>query len=196
MGQRLRPGWVRRCLPVLACAAGLMSLGCGSALSSPDGGGQPGLCSADVPAGQPCNTLANVGTAITPTCVTGTMPAGAGGTIVDGTYVLTAQTYYNVPACPTAPISETVVIAGSCFQVVFGFGDVVAGNGSTRVSVQGNSYTQTSTCTHFDFDASAGTSSDGPGKTYTATATMFTLFTNNSAVGNDNPDRVEVLTRQ
>ena len=94
-----------------------------------------------------------------------------------------------------APISETVVIAGSCFQVVFGFGDVVAGNGSASVSVQGNSYTQTSTCTHFEFDASAQMS-DGPGKTYTATATTFTLFTNNSAVGNDNPDRVEVLTRQ
>ena len=64
------------------------------------------------------------------------------------------------------------------------------------MSVQGNSYTQTSTCTHFDFDASAAHRPDGPGKTYTATATMFTLFTNNSAVGNDNPDRVEVLTRQ
>jgi len=28
------------------------------------------------------------------------------------------------------------------------------------------------------------------------TATTFTVFTNNSAVGNDNPDRVEVLTRR
>jgi hypothetical protein len=195
MGQRLLPGWVRGCLPVLACAAGLMPLGCGSELSSPDGGGQPGVCSANVPAGQPCNTLANVATSVTPTCVTEAMPAGTGGTIVDGTYVLTAQTYYNVPACPMSPISETVVIAGSCFQVVFGFGDVLAGNGSTSVTVQGNSYTQTSTCTHFEFDASAQMS-DGAGKTYSATATTFTLFTNNSAVGNDNPDRVEVLTRR
>ena len=193
MGQRLLPGWVRGCMLALACAAGLMALGCGSEPSSPDGGGQPGMCSADVPAGQPCNTLANVATAITPTCTTGTMPAGEGGTIVDGTYVLTAQTYYNVAACPAGALSETVVIAGSCFQAAFG--DALTGNGSVSVAVQGNNYTQTATCTFFSFDAS-GARPDGPGKTYTATATTFTLFTNNSAVGNDNPDRVEVLTRR
>ena len=193
MGQRLLPGWVRGCLPALACAAGLIPMGCGSELSSPDGGGQPGMCSADVPAGQPCNTLANVATAITTTCVTGTMPTGTGGTIVDGTYVLTAQTYYNSPGCPTGTLSETVVISGSCFQAVFG--DSLTGNGSVSVAVQGNSYTPTATCTFFSFDAS-GATRDGPGKTYTATATTFTVFTNNSAVGNDNPDRVEVLTRR
>jgi hypothetical protein len=190
MGQRLRPGWVRGCLPALACAAGLMPLGCGSELSSPDGG----VCSASVPAGQPCNTLANVATAIAPTCVTGTMPAGTGGTIVDGTYVLTAQTYYNLPSCPTASISETVVISGGCFQIVFSVG-TFAGNASASVAVEGNNYTETSTCTFLNFAPSA-VSQDGPGKTYTATATTFTLFTNNSAVGNDNPDRVEVLTLQ
>jgi len=121
------------------------------------------------------------------------MPTGTGGTIVDGTYVLTAQTYYNAPGCPTGTLSVTVVISGSCFQAVFG--DSLTGNGSVSVAVQGNSYTPTATCTFFSFDAS-GATPDGPGKTYTATATTFTVFTNNSAVGNENPDRVEVLTRR
>jgi hypothetical protein len=37
---------------------------------------------------------------------------------------------------------------------------------------------------------------DAPTKTFTATATTVTFFSLNSAVGNTNPDRVEVYTRR
>src|SRR5689334_1244304 len=65
-----------------------------------DGATGGGSCGANVPAGQGCNTLSNVGAAVTPTCDPGTIPAGTGGTIVEGTYTLTSQTYYGSTACP------------------------------------------------------------------------------------------------
>ena len=84
--------------------------------------------------------LANVATAITPTCVSGTMPVGTGGTIVDGTYVLTSQTNYR-RELSKAPLSfsETITIAGDCFQTVFG--DILSGTCSGRLDDAGNTFT-------------------------------------------------------
>src|SRR5262245_29922908 len=104
-------------------------------MASPDGS-SPGMCGADVPAGQACNTLANIGSPITPTCVTGTMPTGIGGTILDGTYVFTSQTYYNDSACPTTPVAETIVVSGACIQGIFE--TIITGTVSTTFVVQGD----------------------------------------------------------
>jgi hypothetical protein len=47
-------------------------------------------------AGPQCNAIANGAPVVTPTIVDGTRPAGAGGEIKDGTYFVTAVTYYLV----------------------------------------------------------------------------------------------------
>src|SRR5215471_21351278 len=105
-------------LLALLCSMTVAAAGCGGSATSPDGAASGGQCGADVEAGQACNAVANNATPITPTCTTGTMPTGTGGTIVDGTYQLTSQTYYNVSSCPTSPFAETLTISGGCFQAV------------------------------------------------------------------------------
>jgi len=170
----------------------LAPLTCSSGSLSPDGS-SGGMCSANVPAGQACNTLQNIASPITPTCVTDTMPAGTGGTILDGTYVLASQTYYNVSGCSNVAISETIAISGGCVQLAFG--DPITGSGSTSFVVQGNNITSTTTCLDLPVDG-ASLMMDGPTKTFTATPTTFTLFTRNEGMGISNPDRVEVFTKQ
>jgi hypothetical protein len=90
-----------------------------------------------------------------------------GGTYADGTYVLTAETYYQSGNCvPDSPSSETLVIAGDCEQwAVTGPTDTDGGvngaiNGSTTFAVQGDQITG---C---EINA----------ETFTATATTLTFF--------------------
>src|SRR5262245_16882190 len=184
---------MRSILRALGWAVALAPLACTSGSSAPDGS-SPGMCSAGVPPGQACSTLQNIASPITPTCVTGTMPNGAGGTILDGTYVLASQTYYNDGACPMTPLSETVVISGGCIQLAFDASGINA-TGSTTFVVQGDSITTTTTCLDLGVDAGPPTMDAGT-KTFTATATTFTLFTLNSAGGSPNPDRVETFTKR
>src|SRR5215510_11381737 len=112
-------------------AVALTASACGSGALSPSGA-QSGLCSADVPPGQECTALHSVAAPVKPTCVSGTLPTGIGGTILDGTYVLTSQTYYNSgTGCPTLAVSLTLVIAGDCAQSVF-TSDIESGALSSR----------------------------------------------------------------
>jgi hypothetical protein len=174
----------------------LTAAGCGAAMSSADGasmspdGGSPGMCGAEVPAEQACNTLANAADQITPTCVSGTIPTGTGGTIVDGTYVLTSQTYYqDSTTCVKPSFSETITIAGDCMQgVVAG---VLSGNFSGRIATQGNTFTSTLTCQRIDADAAV--IMNVPTQTYTATNTTLTLFSVHSSI---NTFDVAVFTRR
>jgi hypothetical protein len=154
-----------------------------------------GACSADVPKGVACNAIVNVATQITPTCAAGTIPTGNGGTITDGIYVATAQTFYNRSACPTTSVSQTLLVSGDCFQAVAqtqGAGDSTTVTLSFTIVAQGNRLTPTLTCSDINFPVTQ----DAPTTTFTATGSTLTLFTLNSAVGNPNPDRVEVFTRQ
>jgi hypothetical protein len=136
-----------------------------------------GACSSDVPSGGACNTIVDVGTAVAPTCATGALPTGTGGAIVDGTYVLTSQTYYD-GACPSVPISATLVGAGDCLQISATLyeGAGVPYTFSAVRSVQGNQYAATLTCPI----ASACPSQT---LTFTATASELTLFEPASACG-------------
>jgi hypothetical protein len=185
--------WLAWAVALAAGACGGGTLTADGASMPPDGASSdsvsPGMCGADVPPGQACNMLANVATTITPTCVSGTIPVGTGGTIVDGTYVLTSQTYYQDTSCPMLPLSETIAIAGDCIQIVFG--SIFSGTTSGRLTTQGNMFAGTQTCQHLDVDA-AVTIMDAQMKTYTATSTTFTLFSVYPTTGSD----VAVFTRR
>lgn len=169
--------------------------GCGGGATAADAGGERpsgGMCSADVPPGQACSTLAVLGEPVPPTCSDETMPVGAGGTIVDGTYVLTAQTYYNVATCPRIGLSQTIQIAGDCMQLASG--SPFDATNAVRLTIAGNGLTVMRTCSSLDPDA--GFTMAGPSTlTFTATDTTFTLFTDYTVAGLPGTDSVAVYTR-
>jgi hypothetical protein len=79
-----------------------------SADDSACGGGSSGMC----------NTVAELGQRVPITCVIGTAPSMTGGTIGDGTYVLTSVTVYTANCIGgLAPANRsTVVVLGACMQ--------------------------------------------------------------------------------
>jgi hypothetical protein len=150
-------------------------------------------CSVDVSDGGACNDVRDVGLPVTPTCVTGDIPAGSGGNIVDGTYTLVAQTYYNVPFCPPIQLSGTVIISGGCLHLVAHsvmVDPATEVRASTRVTIEGNRVMEDATC------VPSGRISDAPRKTFTAVGSKLMLFTSNAGTDSSNPDRVEVLERR
>ena len=66
---------------------------------------------------------------------------------------------------------------------------------SSTVTTTMNEITVTVTCSQLDSDA-AGYTPDAPLQSFTATNTTFSLFSRNLAAGNQNPDRIEVYTKQ
>jgi hypothetical protein len=150
------------------------------------------MCSVDNPPGQQCNAVEMTAAAITPSCVTGTIPVGTGGTIVDGTYALTEQIYYNITSCPP-PVAETLVFSGGCRQfAIDGLRQITS---SATFAVSGTSFTVTPTCFHAEQDAATVVSSMA-NVTFTATPTTFTLFSDKAGTGDSNPDIVDVFTRR
>src|SRR4029079_2733572 len=184
-----------------AWALALAASACSSGMAAPDGAStgtdgasmdtpSVGMCGGDVPAGQECTGLANLGAAVTPICKTGTAPTGTGGPIADGTYVLTSQDKYGSTCSSALALSETLMIAGDFVQLVLG--DILAGTGSVRLTTQGNAIMFTRTCLHIDTDG-AVLKDDVAMQTYTATSTTFTLFETNATTGVTN---VWVFTRR
>ncbi len=192
------------CLRVAAIAFLCAGAACGSsqavsdagdaAVDAGDGPGGAGSCSANVPHGQACNTLTNVGAAVTPTCVSGTIPIGTGGTIVDGTYTLTAQTYYGSTTCSSTPVNATLEIAGGCVQEVSSMPLPVTV--STTHTVAGATITRTVTCIDLVGVDAGSLSLDFATDTFTATPTTFTIFIKNSGTSSANPDRVETYQKR
>src|ERR1051325_3976898 len=125
-------------------------------------------CGAEIPSGQVCNLVADDAPTIVPTCTTGSMPVGTGGTVVAGTYHFTSQTYYNVPFCPTTAFSGTIVIGGGCIQSSTD-SPLVATTSATLV-IHGNIAEVSPRCIN------TGTLSgnpDAPARTFTATPTTL-----------------------
>jgi hypothetical protein len=184
-----RRGWF------IAAIVLCLGAGCGGGGGAPavDAAGEQvttGMCSADVPPGQACNMLTDVGTPVMPTCATATMPTGTGGPVADGTYVLTAQTYYNVVFCPPLGFSETIQVAGDCMQVASN----AFGAAAVKLTVAGPSLTSVKTCVQSRSDA--GLSMAGPStQTFTATATTLTLFTDYTSAAEPGIDNVAVFTK-
>jgi hypothetical protein len=96
-----------------------------------------------------CNALANLGAQVPGVLVASAAPAPNGGTLVDGTYVLTKYQVYTGPGGPSGSagnsFASTLVLAGSTYQAVSN-----QGSGDERVSgafmTSGTSYTASVTC--------------------------------------------------
>lgn len=102
---------------------------CQDGLPVPDGGlpavrPPPGYCAGDAGTGDAgrgdggvCNAVANIGAAVTAVNVASAPPTATGGTIVNGTYVLTAVRAYTGPGGASGPAtgtaSTTMVITGA-----------------------------------------------------------------------------------
>ena len=186
--------WIPAVLIALAHVACSSDSSPGPDGSSPDGssdGTVAATCGAGTPAGQACTNAPDNGAVITPTCATGAMPSGTGGTVIPGTYHLTAQTYYNVPSCPSTALSGTLVIGGGCIQS--STDTPIVATTSSVLTIHGNIAEINVQCVNAG--AFMG-NVDAPNRTFTATATTFTMFTMNAQAGNPNPDRGEVSTRE
>jgi len=152
-----------------------------------------GMCGVGIPAGQACNMVKAMGATSIQSCVTGAIPAGTGGTILDGTYELTSQTYYN-SNCSQIAVAETVVFSGNCLELATSV--PVQFTGSGTFTVAGANFMLTTNCVHVDVDGATTMSNPSRTQTFTATPTSFTLFTNNSASGGTGSDTVAVFTRR
>ncbi len=195
------------CLRVAAIAYLCAGAACGSSQAASDAGDAgsdagivvsdagegAGSCSANVPHGQACNTFTSLGAPVTPTCMSGTIPTGTGGTIVDGTYTLISQTYYGSTACSSVPVNATLEIAGECVQEVSSTPLPVTA--STTHTVSGATITRTVTCIDLGIDAGPP-SLDFATDTFTATPTTFTIFIKNSGTSSPNSDRVETYQKR
>src|SRR5580704_3602626 len=129
---RARLELARRLAGMWACAlaAGTWLVACSSPIN------EDAACAAPI---------VDIGPTITPTCSSATPPTALGGTYADGTFVLTAETYYQSANCvPGSSISQTLRVSGGCEEWA---GTSSAGSdggpnsttsGSTTFAVQGN----------------------------------------------------------
>jgi hypothetical protein len=157
----------------------------------PDQGGDAGSCSANVPDGGACNTVVDVGGHVTPTCAAGVLPTGTGGTIAEGTYVLSAQTYYQSGPCQLDPLSVTFVASGDCIQLSATFyvgASSYPFRDSFIATVQANQVLRQLTCGGGSISCMATET-----VTFTATPSTLTLFEPATVCS---PAVVEVYTRQ
>jgi hypothetical protein len=116
-----------------------------------------------------------------------------GGSVADGTYVLSAQTYYAGGTCPAPSLSVTLVVEGDCWQEVAGAGaanNAISFNAAYAVMVQGNQITTTPTCVDGPASREASTA------TFTANGSTITIFSTPSAGGQTTADVVDVFTKQ
>jgi hypothetical protein len=142
-----------------------------------------------------CNSIAQAGPGIDPVFSSGTPPTPEGGTLVDGTYALTALTFYGADATTCEQpaedyvslgltIAETYVLSGSSVESVLNEFGTIERASSTFV-VSADALTVQQTCT------SSGSPSESLFE-FTATGTTVTLFGTESDCGTE----VETLTKQ
>jgi hypothetical protein len=107
---------------VVACGARTPLSSSSSSSSSPPPGEAPGddaasPCIPAGPAGSACNALSPAGRSVHSACVSGPAPSPAGGTIVDGTYVLVASRFFG--GCPIDETDRIVwQVCGSAWATV------------------------------------------------------------------------------
>ena len=75
-----------------------------------------GECNPTPPDDGACNSLAPSGPLVPYECISATIPTATGGTIVNGTYLLTASAFYGTP-CPTPENDrDTWLVCGTTWQ--------------------------------------------------------------------------------
>src|SRR5262245_55353895 len=120
--------------------------------------------------GTGCSAIENVGETITQEQASGTLPTPMGGTVLDGTYVLTrSEAYPPVTANPPAHTKETIQIAGTVMDIAVTSDDFPSGfNARANFGASGTEMSLLNLC--------------GPGSGssfmvgYTATATELVLI--------------------
>lgn len=138
-------------------------------------GGKAGHAATGDGGESPCGEVGNVGSPVREVQRSGEAPAPRGGTIAEGTYVLTARNVYPPAKADGAEYSATLRLAGDQFELVRSGGGHESGSFSATTIVLKLS----ATC-----PATAATS-----KPYTAVGTALSLF-------NVSESREEVFTRQ
>ena len=122
-----------------------------------------------------CNDLVNTAPTVTANWVATAAPTPAGGTIVDGTYVLTAVTEYSGPGGSTGPTSTStsllLTISGNTMQQVGRIGGQER-RYTTLISTSGTTLTGTDTCPE----------PNTLQVQYTATASELRVYSNGSAI--------------
>jgi hypothetical protein len=99
-----------------------------------------------------CNTIANAGADVFTDNLAVAYPTGTftGGTVADGTYVLTKLTQYNGPGGMTGkdtiPEKQTLVVSGTTFNTVRKTGTTAEKRFASTFSVMGAELTTTDTC--------------------------------------------------
>jgi len=124
--------------------------------------------------GAGCSSIANIGATVTQVQASGALPAPLGGTIADGTYVLTKDEAYP-PVSVSVPFhsSQTLEIAGAVMNVALVSDEFPAGlKGTANLVTSGTVATLTWLC------GADGTFDEG----YTATATELVLIAPQSTV--------------
>jgi hypothetical protein len=114
-----------------------------------------------------CNQIAIPTASITITAGTGSLPTASGGTIVDGTYTLTASTDYSVgDALVGQATAGVMVVANGTIQSVSSGGKGGTIRVNANYTVSGTNLQQTGSC-GFSESLSEG---------FSATATTITLI--------------------
>jgi hypothetical protein len=130
-------------------------------------------CSSDSPsAPAACNALVNDGPTITIMASTSGAPAPTGGTIVDGTYVLTAATVFGVSSIPQVTASAVFQFSGNTMQQVGTVNGQLKRYTSTFTTM-GTSISTTDTCPAPDMGTYG----------FSATATEISVFDTRAALG-------------
>jgi len=129
--------------------------------------------------GNPCGPLTNVGAAITPMSRAGSPPAMTGGTLVEGTYALTAWDLYNGEH-DSKTHQETFLYQGGMVTHVQSINGGVNQELGGSYSSSGNVFTWTITCPQ----------PTSVSVQYTATPTTF-MF-----IAPDDPNQLQTYTKQ
>ncbi len=156
------------------------SSGGGSSSSSSSGGSSSssgGSSSSSSGGGGQCNTLGQQGAKLDVTGSKANPPAASGGTVADGTYVLTGSKLYGA-AVPEGPITgasspaTTVEVKGTTYNSI-----ITRPTGDSRttstLAVSGVNATLTATCAFPVADGGLGAPIQ---TTYSATSTGFTIY--------------------
>lgn len=118
-----------------------------------------------------CNTLANVGTSVSETANAAAVPVMTGGTIVDGTYVLTSNVQYAGSGAGSKTHKRTLAISGTTLQLVNSDNGGPDVHVTIKVAPVGAELNEMGTCPA-GFALTPGT--------YTATATTLEIQKNGS----------------